>query len=146
MTRFSKQTAEPDIELSIPLEKVCFIIMKAREFDAKDVETDTDPGSNPSDDREIDVLEDRADDPALEELAALISDLSIDEQIDLVALAWLGREEYPDDWESVRAEAARAHNEHTAAYLTGSPLLADHLSDGLSILGLSCSDYELQHL
>lgn len=98
MTQHSRQTAEPDTELSIPLEKVCFVIMKAREFEAKDVDTETGDGSNPIDDREISVLEDRADDPALEELAELISDLSVDEQTDLVALAWLGREEYPDDW------------------------------------------------
>lgn len=146
MTRFSRQNTESGTDLSIPLEKVCFIIMKAREFDAKDIATEPDSGSNPFDDQEIGVLEDRADDPALEELKSLISELSIDEQIDLVALVWLGRDEYPDDWESVRAEAASAHNEHTADYLVGNPLLADHLSDGLSILGLSCGDYELQHL
>ncbi|WP_159592339.1 DUF3775 domain-containing protein [Chelativorans xinjiangense] len=146
MTRFSRQTAGDDTELSIPLEKVCFIIMKAREFDAKDVETEPASGSNPADDHEIGVLEDRPDDPSLDELNSLISDLSVDEQIDLVALVWLGRDEYPDDWESVRAAAADAHNEHTADYLTGNPLLADHLSDGLSILGLSCADYELKHL
>lgn len=86
MTRFSRQTTESDTEPSIPLETVCFIIMKAREFDAKDIETESDPGSNPADDREIGVLEDRADDPALDELISLVSELSIDEQIDLVAL------------------------------------------------------------
>ena len=38
--------------LSISPEKVCFIIVKAREFDAKDAVTDPDPGSNPTDDLE----------------------------------------------------------------------------------------------
>ncbi|GIL02512.1 MAG: hypothetical protein BroJett030_24110 [Alphaproteobacteria bacterium] len=146
MTRPSSQTASGDIDLSIPLEKTCFIIMKARQFAAKDVDTELESGSNPSDDREIGVLEDRADDPSLDELRSLILALSVDEQVDLVALAWLGREEFPDDWESLRAEAARAHNEHTADYLCGNPLLADHLADGLSALGLSCTDYERQHL
>jgi hypothetical protein len=37
-----------EVELTIPLKKVCFIIMRARAFDAKDVETDIDPGSDPS--------------------------------------------------------------------------------------------------
>jgi hypothetical protein len=33
--------------LSITPEKVCFFILKAREFDVKDVVTDPDSGSNP---------------------------------------------------------------------------------------------------
>ena len=33
--------------LTISPEKVCFIIVKAREFDAKDEMTEPDPGSNP---------------------------------------------------------------------------------------------------
>ena len=37
-------------ELSIATEKVCFIVVKAREFDVKDVVTDPDDASNASDD------------------------------------------------------------------------------------------------
>lgn len=70
----------------------------------------------------------RADDPTLDQLKSIISELSVDEQIDLVALAWLGRDEYPDNWEQVCAEASEAHNEHTADYLCGNPLLGNHLS------------------
>ncbi len=77
--------------LTISPEKVCFIIIKAREFDAKDEVTEPDPGSNPSDDKDVSVLEDHGDDPVVEELTSLINSLSEDEQIDLVALAWLGR-------------------------------------------------------
>lgn len=148
MTRISNQTEADEPELAIPLEKVCYIIFKAREFDAKVAASDSDEGSNPSDDREAAVLEDRADDPVLEELTTLISDSSIDEQVDLVALMWLGRgeETTAKDWASLRAEAADAHNERTAEYLCGTPLLADYLSDGLSVLDLSCADYELLHL
>ena len=36
--------------LSISLEKVCFIVIKARKFDVKDVLTDEDDGSNAADD------------------------------------------------------------------------------------------------
>ncbi len=142
----SDQTPPEDVEISIPLETVCFIIMKAREFSAKDVSSETNDGSNPSDDGDTAVLEDNADDPVLEELKSLISDLSFDEQIDLVALAWLGREENPDDWSDVRSAALDAHNDHTADYLCGNPLLADNLSDGLSALDLSCAAFEAEHL
>ena len=133
--------------LTISPEKVCFIIIKAREFDAKDEVTESGPGSNPSDDKDLAVLEDHADDPVVEELTSLIDSLSEDEQIDLVALAWLGRDDYTaGDWPTVREEAARAHNQRTAAYLLGTPLLGDFLEEGLSLLGRSCEEFEIVRL
>jgi hypothetical protein len=138
---------EGDSTLSISPEKVCFIIIKAREFDAKDQVTEPDPGSNPSDDKDASVLEDHADDPVVEELTSLINSLSVDEQIDLVALAWLGRDDYTaSDWATVRDEAARAHNERTASYLLGIPMLGDFLEEGLSMLGHSCEEFEIGRL
>ena len=102
---------EEESPLTISTEKVCFIIMKAKEFDAKDEVTEPNPGSNPADDRDIEVLEDHKDDPVVEELTSLINSLSVDEQIDLVALAWLGRDDYSAaDWPAVREEAARAQS------------------------------------
>ena len=151
MKEKSDQTEIPEGEneptLTISPEKVCFIIIKAREFDAKDEVTEPDPGSNPSDDKDAAVLEDHEDDPVLEELTSLINSLSEDEQIDLVALAWLGRNDYSaSDWSTVRQEAARAHNERTASYLLGMPLLGDFLEEGLSMLGYSCEEFEIGRL
>src|SRR6516164_8063984 len=77
--------------LSISPEKVCFIVVKAREFDAKDMVTIPDDASNATDDAMISVLEDHADDPVVAELRGFIGALTEDEQVDLVALAWLGR-------------------------------------------------------
>jgi hypothetical protein len=106
-----------------------------------------DPGSNPSDDKDAAVLEDHADDPMLEDLTSLIKSLSEDEQIDLVALAWLGRDDYSaSDWPAVREEAARAHNNRTASYLLGTPLVGDFLEEGLSLLGYSCEEFEIERL
>ena len=136
-----------DRELTVSPEKVCFIIVKAREFDAKDIVTDPDPGSNPADDGDVAVLEDHADDPVLQELTGFINALTEDEQIDLVALTWLGRDDYEaSDWASVRDEAARAHNRRTASYLLGIPLVSDFLEEGLSMLGHSCKEFEAGHL
>ena len=126
-------------EISISDEKLCFIIEKAREFDVKDVVTDPDSGSNPADDAMIAVLEDHRDDPVVQELVAVITSMSVVEQIDLVGLTWLGRGDGGvEDWSELRAEAAHAHNRHTAAYLLGFPLLADYLEEAASLLGIEC--------
>ena len=78
-------------DLAISPEKVSAIIMKARRFDVKDAVTDPDSSSNASDDAMLSVLEDHGDDPVRTELTSIIRGLNEDEQIDLVALAWLGR-------------------------------------------------------
>jgi hypothetical protein len=141
------QMAETVPSLSISPEKVCFLVVKAREFDAKDIVTDPEGSSNASDDSMISVLEDHRDDPVVQELRGFIGALTEDEQIDLVTLAWLGRGDGTlDDWDELRAEAARAHNERTASYLLGMPLLPDHLEEALSQLGLSCEEFEMGHL
>ena len=128
-------------ELSISPDKVCFIVVKARDFDAKDVVTDPDDSSNATDDAMLSVLEDHKDDPVVQEISAAIFGMSEDEQIDLVTLAWLGRGDGTiEDWDELRAEAARAHNKRTAAYLLGMPLLPDHLEEGLSQFGMSCEE------
>ena len=143
----SRETTDDEVTLAISPEKVCFIIIKAREFDAKDEVTEPDPGSNPSDDKDVSVLEAHSDDPVVEELTSLINSLSEDEQIDLVALMWLGRDDYSaGDWSDVRGEAVRAHNDRTAEYLIGTPLVADFLEEGLSKLGYSCEEFEINRL
>ncbi len=151
MTRKSEQIEAAEATEAVPLtispEKVCFVIMKAREFDAKDAVSEPDPGSNPSDDKDAAVLEDHEDDPVFEELTSLIDALSEDEQIDLVALTWLGRDDHgAADWPAVREEAARAHNRRTSSYLLGMPQVGDFLEEGLSMLGHSCEDFEIGRL
>ena len=77
-------------------------------------------------------------DPTFQELTAFINGLTEDEQVDLVALTWLGRGDGElSDWDDLRKEAARLHNKRTAAYLLGNPMLGDHLEQGLEIFGIS---------
>jgi hypothetical protein len=129
--------------LQISPAKVCFFIQKAREFDVKDVVTDEGSSSNASDDAMLSVLEDHGDDPTYMELRMFINALTEDEQVDLVALVWLGRGDGEiSDWDDLREEAARLHNNRTAQYLLGKPMLADHLEEGLAQLGYSVEDYE----
>jgi len=129
----------PDLQISP--DKVCYLIAKAHEFDVKDVVTDPDDASNASDDAMVSVLEDHADDPVVQEIRAAIFGLTEDEQVDLVALAWLGRGDGTvADWAELRAEADRAHNKRTASYLLGMPMLGDYLEEGLAQFGLSCNE------
>ena len=130
-------------KLSIPLEKLCFIIDKARQFDAKDVLTDPGDSSNATDDRMRSVLEDHSDDPVYSELKSAIWALNEDEQIDLVALTWLGRgDDTLDNWDELRAGAGRDHTNRTPDYVLGIPLLSDYLEDAISQFGLSCADLD----
>jgi hypothetical protein len=136
-----------DPTLTVSSESVCFIIVKAREFDAQDVVTDPDSGSNATDDNQASVLEAHSDDLTQKELVAFINALSDEEQVDLVALLWLGRGDGTlEDWDDLRDEAQRQHNNRTAAYLLGEPLLSDHLEEGLSQFGLTCEDFEIGRL
>lgn len=127
--------------LSISPDKVCFFISKAHQFDVKDAVSDPDSGSNAADDAMLDVLEDHADDPTALELTTFINALNVDEQADLVALMWLGRGDGSiGEWDDLREEALRLHNNHTAGYLLGKPMLGDHLQEGLAEFGISVEE------
>jgi hypothetical protein len=130
-------------ELSISPEKVAFLIEKAREFDVKEDASDPDSGSNAADDDMVDVLADGPDDPVADELASFMTALNEDEQVDLVALVWLGRGDGTlDEWEELRNRAVEARGEYrnpraeTARYLLGEPMLGDLLADGLDAFGV----------
>ena len=128
-------------ELTISSDQVAFLIEKARQFDAKDIASDPDSGSNGADDDMIDVLEDNGGDPVLREIYGFIAALTEDEQIDLVALMRLGRGDGSiEEWDELRKEAADGRNGHTARYLLGEPLLGDLLAEGLDAFGIDWTD------
>jgi hypothetical protein len=134
-------------DLGINPEKVCHVIFKARQFDAKEDISDPDSGSNASDDGMADVLEDLPNDPTLRELKAFIRALDEDEQVWLVALAWIGRGTFDaKDWMEALRQAREQHNARTAEYLLGLPLLGDYLEEGLAAFGESCTAFESDHL
>jgi Protein of unknown function (DUF3775) len=127
------------IGLGINAEKVCYIISKARAFDVKEDVSDPDSGSNPTDDGMADVLENLADDPTYQEAVEFIRGLDEEEQINLVSLAWLGRGTYETgEWREALREARAQHNNRTAEYLMGLPLLGDYLEEGLAAFGENC--------
>src|ERR1700694_4288703 len=128
-------------DLSISPEKVFFIVATARQSDGSAAELDLNSGA--ADDDAVHGLEDAGKRTDRSELSGFIRGLNVDEQIDLVALMWLGRGDGDlDSWRDLRAEASRAHNNRTASYLIGTPMLADYLEEALSQFGKSFEDFE----
>ena len=125
--------------LDIAPEKVAHIIVRAREMDAKMPAWDSAGDDNDSDS----ILETRSGDATGAELKAFIADLNVDEQVSLVALMWIGRGTYePDELEEAKATALAERVNATENYLTGIPMLADFLEEGLDRLGISVEDSE----
>jgi hypothetical protein len=145
MARNQREGDDSSDELTISPETVFYIIVKAREFDEEVAPTDPDSGSNPTDDREVDVLEDEADNPTEQELRAVLASLNIDEQLDLLALTWLGRGDF-GSFADARQEAAALRDKHIPSYLIGTPMLGDYLEEGLAQLGISLEDFERNRL
>lgn len=133
--------------LTISLEKVCFLIIKAREFDAKMEPEDPDPGDNPIDDADREILFDYPDDPTVEEIRGLIEGLNEDELAEVVALVWVGEGEYDnDEWSQALADARNDPDSRRVDALLSIPLLGDYLEEGLAELGYSCEEIDREHL
>lgn len=127
--------------LNIPLEKLAYIIEKAREFDVEVAPVNEHAGANLADEDIGDILEDTRSNPSYEELVGAIESLNDDEVEELVALTWLGRGDYSkSEWKQALVAARQRHNKREADYLAGTPLLADYLEDAVDQLGYSLED------
>jgi hypothetical protein len=127
-------------------DKVCFVIVKAREFDVQ-VEGQEADASNASDDNFASVFASGRGDSVRRELKAFIDAMDEDEQCELVALCWLGRGDFStDEWDAAVAEARSRRQGSTADYLIGTPLVSDYLEEGLSKFDLSCEGFEMGRL
>jgi len=133
--------------LTIPLQKLAFLIEKAREFDAEVPADEGDSDSNPADDAESGILLDTPDNATLEELHDAIDGLNIDEQEELLALIWIGRGDFTaDEWKDAMLLARETRNGSEADYLIGTPLLADYLEEAVAALGLSLEEFQINRL
>jgi hypothetical protein len=94
-----------------------------------------------SDDWALQVLADHADDLDYQEFCSTVEDLEPDQQLELVALMWLGRGDYDvEQWEEACSAAQDRKTHHTAEYLISTPLVADYLEEGLDLLGYDCEE------
>jgi len=137
----------PPLPIDVDLDTIAFIIVKAREFDAKVPPVEPDPGSNPADDGEGAILSDYAGDGVHDELSAAIDSLNDDEMSDLVALTWVGRGDYDErSWGAARMLARERHRRQSSTYLLGTPALGDFLEEGLAVLGYPTGEIGQNHL
>ena len=130
--------------IEIEPETVYFLILKAREFDEKDLAgASLDPDAE-ADDSQSDRVSGLFDnDPVAQEIKDAIDGLNVDHQAELVALAWLGRGDYlAEDWTEAVATARERRTGPTSEYLLGTPLLGDYLEEGLVALGYDMEDLE----
>ncbi|MGE5539761.1 MAG: DUF3775 domain-containing protein [Gemmatimonas sp.] len=133
---------------SIATEKVCFIVVMAREIHAK-VEPVL-PGGSYDDGTDTgfrEILEDFANDGTYQELREFIVALDDDEKAELLALMWIGRGDFDGtQWEEALAEARGRANAREPDYIIGTPLVSDFLEEGLAAFELSCVDFEKRDL
>ena len=137
-------SSSPKPSLAIPADAVCFVVAMLREYENPELlgdpaDSDVEQES-PLDAEDVDVYTQHENDchgePIRQQLESFINDLPEDQQVELVALMWLGRDNgSTEDWSSVLDDAAHAHNERTALYLLGSPLASDFIEDGVATLG-----------
>jgi len=158
MESYDEAAPETDIPFSIRLDTVCFIIALAHDLQGKTGSSLYADETGAPDEVEAQILEDRGGDPVGAEFDAAIEALTEEAQYDLVALMWLGRdgsaagdadETVTDDlgrgWSELRALAEQEHTGPTAAYLRGTPLLADYLAAGLAAMGRDCREWEREN-
>ncbi len=136
---------EGDVNIAIAPDKVFFVIAKSREFDAQIDEGEPDPGSHPIEDDVDEMVQDYGEDPTYDEVTEFIGALNEEEQVNLVALTWLGRGDFTvDEWDQAVREARSARSDHTASYLLGIPLLSDYLEEALTQHGYALEDMEAE--
>ena len=135
------------MDLATPLESLCRIILRAREYEAQ-VPTDEsaeDPDSLDDVDEDdggphaLSVLNDDLNTGVEEELRAMFDELADDQLAETLALCWVGRGTFdPSEWEDALAEAADNDPDDIVDQLMDMGMLAAYLESGLAAFDYSC--------
>ncbi|QDP18650.1 DUF3775 domain-containing protein [Sphingomonas xanthus] len=125
-----------------PLETLCRIILRAREYEAQ-VPTDYDGGEAPENvddegEETLSVLDDSINTGVEEELTSALDDLAEDQLQEVLAFAWVGQGTYDaSDWDEALEAAADESN--IVEELMDMPMLASVLESGMAAFDLSCN-------
>jgi len=125
--------------LSLNPDYLTMLVLKVRAFMGTEDTKESEEGSNPTDDAvPSSTFQEDSDDLSREELIEEIRGLDARQQVELVALMWLGRDEgAPEDFGDLVQLAASRREVPTENYLLDHPLVAEYWLDGLERLGLS---------
>lgn len=130
------------MELETPLDMICRIIVRAREWDAQvpsNEPDEVDEDGPISTDDEYDVLIDEKNDSVEAEIEAALDDLAEDQRAEVLALAWIGNGTFDiSDWDEAVSEAANPDSDPILEQLMDMPMLAAYLDAGLEAFDLSC--------
>lgn len=123
-----------EFDLGISLEIVATIV------DLANAVQDAEEGLLSGEDDEDD--DDEEDEITEEMLTDFIDELNEEQQVALIALAWVGRGDYePEEWqEALKLAAERNARGDASAYLTGMEGLGDLLSEGAGAFGIAIEE------
>jgi hypothetical protein len=128
-----------------PLETLCRIILRAREYEAQTVDyADDEDAADVDDEQEgaLSVLEDDINTSVEEELRSVFEDLGEDQLAEVLAFCWVGQGTYEAaDWDEAISEAQEVVGDGTEVAideLMEQPMLASVLESGLAAFDLSC--------
>ena len=125
-------------QLSIDPDYLRELILKLRAVMAKEANDVPDEASDEIDDPlPPDEFQEEEDDLSREEVIEEIRGLSPEQQAELVALMWLGRDDdnTAEDWDDLLREASERREVPTEDYLLDHPLLTEDWLEGLEKLG-----------
>ena len=125
-----------EFDLGISLEIVATIV------DLANAVQDAEEGLLSGEDDEDE--EEEEDEITEEMLTDYIDELNEEQQVALIALAWVGRGDYePEEWEeALKVAAERNAKGDASTYLTGMEGLGDLLSEGAGAFGLAIEEVE----
>ena len=130
-----------------PLETLCRIILRAREYEAQ---TPSDYDANEAadnvddeDEGSLSVLDEAINDSVEEELRSILEDLGEDQLAEVLAFCWVGAGTYDvTDWEEALQEAQDINEDGTGEgiidELLDMPMLPSVLEAGLAAFELNC--------
>lgn len=126
-------------ELAISSEKVCALIEAAREIAGVVPSTAGDRTTTGDDSRLVTMEGDPDTDIRRREAIEFIAGLNVEEQLNLLALIWLGRGDYAIfEWDEALSAAEGRIAARDPDFMLGDAALPQYLGDGLEAFGLSC--------
>jgi hypothetical protein len=128
-------------ELRINPDKVCAFLQAARETAAK-IPATTGDHTSTGDDSPLTFMEDYGDgDTARQQMVEFVAGLNIEEQVDLLAMIYLGRGDFDlAEWDGALREARDRIDAGDADFMIGDRALPEYLGEALDAFGKTCPD------